>query len=86
MLKPEKGARHRTNAKPVTVTAAVVLWGAARASVPSGATIDGVCFLDGRELLGWPAGLEGHEVPREAARDVVTLLDRFRSQVGASST
>ncbi len=81
VLKRETGARHRTNAKPVTVTAAVVLWGAARAGVPSNANIDGVRFLDGRQLLGWLAELDGHDVPREAARDVIKLLDDYRSKV-----
>lgn len=81
LLKREGGARHRTNAKPLTVTAAGVLWGAARTGVPSNANVDGVRFLDGRQLLGWLAELEGHEVPREAARDVIKLLDDYRSNV-----
>ena len=81
LLRRESGARHRTNAKPVTVTAAVVLWGAARTGVPSNATIDGVRFLDGRQLFGWLAELDGHEVPRDAARDVIKLLEDYRSKV-----
>ena len=85
VLKRESGARHRTNAKPVTVTAAVVLWGAARTGVPGNANLDGVRFLDGRQLLGWLAELDGHEVPREAARDVIKLLDTYRSNVTAAT-
>lgn len=85
MLKRESGARHRTNAKPVTVTAAVVLWGAARTGVPGDANVNGVRFLDGRQLLGWLAELDGHEVPREAARDVIKLLDDYRSKVTAAT-
>lgn len=81
VLKREAGARHRTNAKPVTVTAAVVLWGAARTGVPSDANVDGVRFLDGRQLLGWLAELDGNDIPREAARDVIKLLDDYRSKV-----
>jgi len=81
VLKRESGARHRTNAKPVKVTAAVVLWGAARTGVPDNANVDGVRFLDGRQLLGWLTELDGHEVPREAARDVIKLLDDYRSKV-----
>jgi hypothetical protein len=81
VLKREGGARHRTKAKPVTVTAAVVLWGAARTGVPSDANIDGVRFLDGRQLLRWLAELDGHEVPRDAARDVIKLLEDYRSKV-----
>ena len=85
LLKRERGARHRTNAKPVTVTAAVVLWGAARTGVPSNANVDGVRFLDGRQLLGWLAELDSHEVPREAARDVIKLLDDYRSKATAAT-
>jgi hypothetical protein len=85
VLKRESGARHRTNAKPVTVTAAVVLWGAARLGVPSDANVEGVRFLDGRQLLGWLAELDGHEVPREAACDVIKLLDDYRSNVTAAT-
>jgi hypothetical protein len=33
----------------------VVLWGSARSEVPADATISGVRFLDGRELLTWLA-------------------------------
>lgn len=81
LLKKESGARRRTNAKPVTVTPAVVLWGAARTDVPSDATIEGVRFLDGRHLVGWLAELDGHEVPRDAARDVIKQLENYRSTV-----
>lgn len=85
VLKRESGARHRTSAKPVTVTAAVVLWGAARKGVPGDANVDGVRFLDGRQLLGWLAELDGREVPREAARDVIKLLNDYRSNVTAAT-
>lgn len=85
MLKRQGGTRHRTNAKPVTVTAAVVLWGAARTGVPANAS-DGVRFLDGRQLPGWLAELDGHEVSRDAARDVIKLLDDYRSKATAATT
>lgn len=81
LLKRESGARHRTRAQPVSVTAAVVLWGAARTAVPSDANVDGVRFLDGRQLLDWLAQLDGHEVPRDAANDVLKLLTDYRSAV-----
>jgi hypothetical protein len=86
VLKRQGGARHRTNAKPVTVTAAVVLWGAAHTGVPANANVDGVRFLDGRQLLGWLGELDGHEVPRDAARDVIKLLDDYRSKATAAMT
>jgi hypothetical protein len=81
LLKRESGARHRTRVQPVSVTAAVVLWGAARTAVPSDVNVDGVRFLDGRQLLDWLAQLDGHEVPRDAAKDVLKLLTDYRSAV-----
>lgn len=85
VLQRERGARHRRRAEPLTVSAAVVLWGAARTGVPSNATIDGVRFVDGRQLLTWLAELDGHEVPRDAARDVIRQLESYRSRVTTSS-
>jgi hypothetical protein len=81
LLKRESGAKHRTRAQPVSVTAAVVLWGAARTDVPNDANVDGVRFLDGRQLLDWLEQLDGHEVPRDAANDVLKLLTDYRSAV-----
>ncbi|MBM0124535.1 hypothetical protein IMY96_07225 [Pimelobacter simplex] len=86
VLKREPTARHRTNAKPVAVRAAVVLWGAARVDVPDDANVDGVRFLDGRRLLDWLAELDGHDVPHEAARDVIELLENYRAQVHTTRT
>ena len=85
VLRRESGARHRTNAKPVGVTAAVVLWGGARQEVPSNASVDGVRFLDGRHLLGWLGELRGHEVPRDAARHVIRLLDEYSATITSAT-
>jgi len=85
LLKSESGARHRTRTSSVSVTAAVVLWGAARTTVPSDANVDGVRFLDGRGLLEWLGELDGHEVPRDAAKDVPRLLTGYRSTVATTS-
>jgi hypothetical protein len=85
VLKRESRARHRMRTEPVRVTAAVVLWGAARTGVPSNANIDGVRFLDGRQLLGWLTELDGHDVPRDAARDAIQLLESYRSKVTTAS-
>lgn len=79
VLKREGGARHRARAQSVSVTAAVVLWGAARTGVPSDANVDGVRFLDGRQLLDWLAELDDQQVSREAAHDVLKLLKNYRS-------
>ena len=79
LLKKESGARHRTRSQPVSVTPAVVLWGAARTWVPKDTTVNEVQFLDGRQLVDWLAVLEGHDVPRDAAHDVLKLLTDYRS-------
>lgn len=79
VFKREPQARHRTPTKPVTVTPAVVLWGAARVDVPDDANVDGVRFLDGRRLLEWLSTAEGDGVDRQAARDVIKLLENYRS-------
>lgn len=84
VLKRESGARHRTKTQSVSVTAAVVLWGAARTEVPSDADVDSVRFLDGRQLLDWLAELDGHEVPRDAAKEALKLLTDYRSTVATT--
>ena len=85
LLKRESGARHRARSQPVVVTAAVVLWGAARTEVPGEATRDGVRFLDGRQLLEWLGELEGHDVPRDAAKDALKLLAGYRRTAATAS-
>ena len=77
LLAAERRATHRARAQPLTVTTAVVIWGAARTDVPSGTEIDGVHFVDGRHLHRWLAQRSGHEIPRDAARDALARLEAF---------
>lgn len=79
LLKVERGAKHRASAQPITVVAAVVLWGAARESVPDGTEVDGVHFIDGRKLVEWLRQLGGHAVPDEAAKDILEQLVAYRA-------
>jgi hypothetical protein len=47
--------------------------------VPADATISGVRFLDGRQLLTWLAELDCHDVPRDAAKAALAELDGYRA-------
>ncbi|MBM0125382.1 nuclease-related domain-containing protein [Pimelobacter simplex] len=79
MLKSEHGAKHRARAQPVTVEAAVVLWGAAREMVKDGREVDGVRFVDGRKLVEWLRQLEGPPVPSDAAKELLGQLKTYRA-------
>lgn len=79
VLKNERGAKHRSHGNPVTVRPVVVIWGATQRDVPEGARVDGIDFVAGRKFVDWLAGLEGHEISKEAGRDVVTRLTEFRA-------
>jgi hypothetical protein len=48
--------------------------------VPADATISGVRFLDGRQLLTWLAELDCHDVPRDAAKAALAELDGYRAR------
>jgi hypothetical protein len=86
LLKAEYRSRHRARTQPLSVTPVVVLWGSARSEVPADATVSGVRFLDGRQLLNWLAQLDGHAVPRDAAKAALAQLNEYRSKVMATST
>ena len=79
MLKSERGAKHRARSQPVTVDAAVVLWGAARAMVKDGREVDGVRFVDGRKLVDWLLHLDGPPVPPDAAKELIEQLKTYRA-------
>ncbi|GAA3650920.1 hypothetical protein GCM10022237_08340 [Nocardioides ginsengisoli] len=82
LLSAERTHRHRARLQSVNVTPAVVVWGAARTGVPDDTVVDGVHFIDGRRLLTWIATLDGHSVPRDAARDILARLGEFRATSG----
>lgn len=79
LLKSERGARHRARVQPLTVTPVIVLWGATQRTVPDGVEIEGVRFVGGRKLLKFLDRLEGDEVSREAASDVLGRLTAYRA-------
>ena len=84
LLASERSARHRARANPLTVKPVVVMWGAAQDDVPVGATVDGIEFIAGRQLMKWLRQADGHPVSKDAARDVLERLTAFRRK--ASST
>jgi hypothetical protein len=64
---------------------AVVVWGAEQHRLPNGvARVDGIDFVAGRHLRKWLRGLEGDDVSKDAAAELVKLLKQFRAQVSAS--
>jgi hypothetical protein len=75
LLKAQRRSRHRARTQPLSVTPVVVLWGSARSDVPADATISGVRFLDGRQLLTLLAELDSHDVPRDAAKAALAEPD-----------
>lgn len=80
LLKADRSARHRAAGQPFTVTPAVVLWGAARQTVPEGHRVEDVHFVDGRELVSWLAQLDGPAITREAAKDLHQRLTDYRAK------
>lgn len=86
LLKSERRSTHRARTQPISVTPVVVLWGTARAEVPSDAIVGGVRFLNGRELLTWLTGFGGHDVPHDAAWEALTKLHEYWSNLMAGST
>lgn len=84
LLRRDGRAKHRDRVDPISVTPVVVVWGAARRSVPENQVVDGVHFVDGRRLISWLSSLDGHPVPEDAARDLIARLEDFRTTSGSA--
>jgi hypothetical protein len=63
----------------------VVLWGAAKQTMPDDAVIAGVRFVSGRQLLTWLGGLDGEVVPKDAALDALKRLKKYRETAWQNS-
>lgn len=85
LLRSGRGS-HRASASSLTVTPVVVVWGAARTTLPEAATVDGIDFVAGDRLLEWLRRLEGHTVDEGSAADVLARLEMFRSKAWSSVT
>lgn len=85
VLTREGGARHRAKANPVPVTPLIVVWGAAQSSIPDDANVEGIPFVRGRGLVPWLGAQTGNDVSRDAAKDLVRRLERFRADASAGS-
>lgn len=77
LLRKERGT-HRARSQSISVTPVVVIWGAAQASVPEDAVVDGVRFVAGSEFLAWLRTVDGDPVPKAAANDVCRQLRAYR--------
>jgi hypothetical protein len=84
LLRRERGG-HRAAVNPLRVRPAVVVWGAWKEDVPSGAQLEGVDFVGGRELVSWLRTLEGETVTSDAAKDLIRRLEAFRAEAWPSS-
>jgi hypothetical protein len=85
VISSERRARHRASGGPVVIRPAVVLWGAEQHRLPNGvARVDGIDFVAGRHLRKWLRGLEGDDVTKDAAAELVKLLEQFRATALAS--
>lgn len=85
ILKAERGSR-RASGKAYRVSALVVLWGVARDSIPAGASVDGVDFIEGRGLVDWLAKLHGDPIDEAAAAEVLAEIERRRARAWSTST
>jgi type II secretory pathway component PulM len=64
----------------------VVLWGAARQTLPEGAHKEGIDFVPGRQLVHWLKSLETDLVTKVAAADLIKRLEGFRAEAWDNST
>lgn len=79
LLNRERGARHRSRESPLQVTPLVVIWGGIQQTVPAGARVDGIEFIQGRDLVRWLENLNNSPVSKPAAMDLLTRLETFRA-------
>lgn len=77
LLKAERGS-HRARGHAVSVHPLVVIWGSAQHQLPDEWELDGIPFVSGRRLNSWLQALEGDEVSKHAARELITELRKFR--------
>jgi hypothetical protein len=85
VVSSERRARHRASGGSVVIRPAVVSWGAEQHRLPNGvAHVDGIDFVAGSHLRKWLRSLEGDEVSKDAAAELVRLLEQLRARVSAS--
>ncbi|WP_231252646.1 nuclease-related domain-containing protein [Nocardioides furvisabuli] len=83
-LKGDSRGSRRAKVNPLSVTSVVVLWGPAQRGVPRGANVDGIEFIAGRDFVAWLQRLDGEQVDKAAADDIVRKLEERRASVQAS--
>jgi hypothetical protein len=83
-LARDHDARHRLDAISVTVEPLVVVWGAAQRDVPHGVKIHEATFVGGGSLLDWLRALEGNRIDKQAAAQLKSDLEEFRTKQSAN--
>ena len=74
----QRGRRRSHGDASLDVAALVVMWGPGRHAIRSGSSVSDVVFVQGPELTNYLAQRQGQSVDKEAAREVLALLGRFR--------
>lgn len=75
----QSGARHRARTHPVRVRSAVVIWGSANETVPTGARIHDIDFVSGHGLMAWLSSLSGDPISKPAAHELLAKLADYRA-------
>ena len=83
LLKGERGS-HRAKGHAVTVRPLVVIWGPAQHKMRDGGQVASIPFVGGRRLLSWLSEVNGEQVSKGAAKEIIRELKRFRSGTHAA--
>lgn len=83
LLKAGRGS-HRAKGHAVSVRPLVVIWGPAQHRMRDGGQVAGIPFVAGRRLLAWLNDVDGEQVSRAAAKEIISELKRFRASAHAA--
>jgi hypothetical protein len=83
LLKGERGT-HRARGHAVTVRPLVVIWGPAQHTMRDGDQDADIPFVGGRRLLSWLSDVNGEQVSKAAAKEIITALKKFRASTHAA--
>lgn len=77
-------AGSRSTGSSIRVRPVVVVWGALQHEIPDNASVDGVDFVSGLQLLNWLKRLDGDPVDAPAARELLHRIESFRESAKTS--
>jgi hypothetical protein len=78
LLKGERGT-HRARGHAVTVRPLVVIWGPAQHTMRDGDQDADIPFVGGRRLISWLSDVNGEQVSKAAAKEIITAIKKFRA-------